>query len=146
MKKFYFAYGSNMDQNQMNSRCPNPKLLGVAILKGYKFVYDGCSYKRKGAVANIVESPDEIVYGALYEISINDEKRLDNYEGYCKSYDKKTVKVKDSEGREYEAMVYYRYPKEEGLPSNEYENIVVNAGRKLGLPEDYIEKYLKVNR
>jgi len=121
--KFYFAYGSNMNLEQMKCRCPDSKLLGVAILKGYRFVYDGYSSYRKGAVANIVESPDEVVYGALYEISDSDEENLDRYEGYPTYYQKKMVKVVDLQGNEYEAMVYYRETREPGLPSEEYESI-----------------------
>jgi len=142
--KFYFAYGSNMNLEQMKRRCPDSKLLGVAILKGYKFVYDGYSHTRKGAVANIVESSDEIVNGALYKISDSDEENLDGYEGYPTYYQKKMVKVVDLQGNEYEAMVYYREPKDPGLPSEEYESILVNSAYKLGLPEEYIKKYLKV--
>jgi len=69
--------------------------ISVAILKGHKLVYDGYSSYRGGAVANIVESPCEVVYGVLYEISKSDEERLDRYEGYPKSYQKKMVKVVD---------------------------------------------------
>ena len=32
----YFAYGSNLDAAQMRARCPSAKLLGAAILDGYR--------------------------------------------------------------------------------------------------------------
>ncbi|GIW65482.1 MAG: hypothetical protein KatS3mg095_0001 [Candidatus Parcubacteria bacterium] len=145
-KKYYFAYGSNMDLEQMKRRCPNSEFVKVAKLEGYQFVYDGYSSIRKGAVANIVKKEDSIVYGALFKISDEDEEKLDKYEGYPNFYDKKTVKAKDKEGNEYDAFVYYREPKEEGFPSKEYENIVVSAAYKLNLPKDYIDKYLKKNK
>lgn len=139
----YFAYGSNMDKNQMKDRCPEHRFISVAILEGYKLVYDGYSSIRKGAVANIVESPDEIVYGVLYEISKEDKERLDRFEGVPDYYKIKNVKVKDREGKEYIAITYYREPLEEGLPSEEYQNTIVDAAIELGFPQEYIEKYLK---
>ena len=100
-RKHYFAYGSNMDKEQMKHRCPDSKLIGVAILKGYRFVYDGYSCLRKGAVANIVKDESEKVFGVLYEISENDERELDCCEGYPNSYDKKEVEVEDFKGKKY---------------------------------------------
>jgi len=40
-------------------------------------------------------------------------------------------------------MTYYRKPLEEGLPSEKYQDQIVNFARELGFPEEYIEKYLK---
>ena len=56
MKKYYFAYGSNMNHKQMKSRCPDSHFLKRAYLEGYKFAYDGYSKTRNGAVANIIET------------------------------------------------------------------------------------------
>lgn len=60
---YYFAFGSNMNHKQMKERCPNSKFIKRVYLENYKFVYDGYSYTRRGPVANIVESQEEIVWG-----------------------------------------------------------------------------------
>ncbi len=143
--KYYFAYGSNMSREQMRERCRDSEFVCVAILHGYRFVYDGKS-KTWGnrSVANIVPDSDGVVYGALYRISENDERNLDKCEGYYSGiYNKKVVKVKDLGGKEYKAMVYYREPLEEGKPSEEYEKTVVNAAIELQLPEEYINNFLR---
>ena len=143
--EYYFAYGSNMDLDQMKKRCPNAIFIKLVRLEGYRFVYDGYSSSRNGAVANIVNEEESVVYGALFEIPESDKKNLDKYEGYPHSYKKKYLIVKDNYGNEYEVLVYYREPKEKGNPSEEYKNMVVNAAQKLNLPQNYINKYLKVN-
>ncbi len=64
---YYFAYGSNLNHKQMNCRCPENKFIERAFLDNYRFVYDGYSNKWEGAVANILESVDSIVWGGLYK-------------------------------------------------------------------------------
>ena len=143
-RKYYFAYGSNMDETQMKKRCPHSKLVGVAILKGYRFVYDGYSSYRQGAVANLIKDQCEKVFGVLYEISETDEENLDRYEGYPVAYDKKEVEVEDLKRRKYKALVYLREPRTIGKPSRKYEMTIITTARKFGFPEEYINKFLKV--
>ena len=146
MNKKYFAYGSNMDQDQMKSRCPDSKFLTVVYLENYKFVYDGYSKTWKGSAANIVPENGSIVWGVLYSISENDEKNLDEKEGYRKNiYNKKEVIVKDKDGNSYKALAYLRPPKQKGKPSDAYEKKIVDAAKKLNFPEQYIKKYLIVS-
>ncbi|HIS18262.1 MAG TPA: gamma-glutamylcyclotransferase, partial [Candidatus Coprovivens excrementavium] len=37
----YFAYGSNLNIEEMNKRCPSSNILGSTILKDYKLVFKG---------------------------------------------------------------------------------------------------------
>jgi hypothetical protein len=50
----YFAYGSNLDAAQMRARCPSAKLLGAAILDGYRLGFAGQSAAWGGGVATVV--------------------------------------------------------------------------------------------
>jgi hypothetical protein len=36
--RYYFAYGSNMDEKQMASRCPGSQLVGRARLLAHSFL------------------------------------------------------------------------------------------------------------
>ena len=144
-KKYYFAYGSNISLGQMKERCPHSNFIKIVYLENHKFVYDGYSPYRGGAVANIVISKGDVVWGALFEISLEDERSLDNCEGYPNVYEKKYVFVKDKEGNEYKALTYFREPRKLGKPSLKYEKIVVESAINLGLPKDYINKHLKVS-
>jgi len=146
-RKYYFAYGSNMSLDQMKKRCPDSEFVTIGYIEGYRFVYDGFSRTRNGPVANIITSEkEEKVWGAIFKISEEDERRLDKCEGYPSAYSKTYLTVCDREGNSYNALVYLREPRERGFPSREYEKIVVESAIRLGLPLDYINKYLKVKR
>jgi len=50
----YFAYGSNLDGAQMRRRCPSARLVGAAILDGYRLGFAGQSAAWGGGVATVV--------------------------------------------------------------------------------------------
>ncbi len=144
MKKlFYFAYGSNMNHEQMNKRCPSSKFLNPVYLDEYKFVYDGKSrtWDNK-AVANVVDSEGCRVWGGLFEINENNLASLDFHEGYPNSYDKKTVEVQDTDGNKYAAWLYFRIGKKLSDPSEGYRRKIKDGAKDCGLPGDYIKKNL----
>lgn len=142
----YFAYGSNMNHGQMKERCPGGRFLKLAILEGHRFVYDGYSETRQGATANFVPSGTEVVRGALFEITEKDKLSLDSFEGYPTAYGRTEVEVKDAEGRPFRAMVYLRTGRALGKPHPDYEKVILEGDRDCKLPEEYVEKYLRVIR
>lgn len=142
----YFAFASNMNQAQMKRWCPASRFLKTAVLEGFRFVYDGFSVTWDGAVANIVKSERDHVWGALYEITERDRLTLDAFEGYPRSYDHRDVDVKDREGHVYRAMTYFRTGRALGQPNPDYERIVIDGAKECGLPDEYIEKSLRVMR
>lgn len=140
---YYFAYGSNMNHNQMKERCPSSIFIKSVFLKDHKFVYDGNSDIRKGAVGNVIESPGEIVWGGLFEINNTDLAALDYYEGYNRgNYDRRLLSVLSDNDNRYSAFVYLRTGKKRGEPGEEYRKIVIQGARNCLLPQDYIDKYL----
>jgi gamma-glutamylcyclotransferase (GGCT)/AIG2-like uncharacterized protein YtfP len=139
---YYFAYGSNMNHKQMKERCKSAKFLCRVYLENYDFVYDGYSWSRKGAVANIVPKEKSIVWGGLWEIDEEDIKKLDCYEGYPNVYTRKEVIVKDDNNKEYRAIVYLREPQKLNNPTDKYREIVIEGANDCGLPKEYIEKKL----
>jgi gamma-glutamylcyclotransferase (GGCT)/AIG2-like uncharacterized protein YtfP len=142
----YFAYASNMHREQMKRWCPASRFLKAAALAGYRFVYDGFSVTWDGAVANIVRSDAETVWGAVYDITERDRLTLDAFEGYPREYDHKEVEVRDRDGRTYRAMAYLRTGRAPGRPHPDYERIVIDGAKEAGLPEEYIDNALRVAR
>ena len=142
----YFAFASNMNRGQMKRWCPASRFLKTVVLRGFRFVYDGFSVTWDGAVGNIVKSEPESVWGALYEVTERDRLTLDAFEGYPRSYDHKEVEVKDREGNAYSAMTYIRTGRALGKPHPDYERIVIDGAKECGLPEEYIDKALRVIR
>jgi gamma-glutamylcyclotransferase len=142
----YFAFASNMNQAQMKRWCPASRFLKAVVLGGFRFVYDGFSVAWDGAVGNIVTSEFESVWGALYAITERDRQTLDAFEGYPRSYEHKEVEVKDRDGNAYRAMTYIRTGRALGKPHPDYERIVIDGAKECGLPEEYIDKALRVIR
>ena len=141
---YYFAYGSNMNHQQMKQRCPNSRFIRKARLDGFRFVYDGNSRTRGGAVANIQESraPGSVVWGGLFEIDEDDLAALDRYEGHPRSYQRRTVTVRDEQGTDSEAIIYYRTGEDLGKPSGQYRTIVIEGAENCQLPWSYVASVL----
>jgi len=127
----------------MKQRCPSSKFIKRVYLESHKFVYDGYSSTRKGAVANVIEQKDGVVLGVLFEINEDNLAALDCYEGYPSSYNRKFVIVKDEEENNIEVVVYYRIGESIGKPSHEYRQIVIDGARDCNLPEEYIKNNLE---
>ena len=80
---YYFAYGSNLHHLQMKRRCPNCRFIKKIILHNYNL-----TFRSKYGAADIEKKMGKKVYGALYIISKQAEKRLDIYEEYPTLYKK----------------------------------------------------------
>jgi gamma-glutamylcyclotransferase len=142
----YFAYASNMHRAQMARWCPASRFLAAASVAGFRFVYDGFSVIWDGAVGNIVKSDAETVWGALYEITTRDRLTLDGFEGYPRDCERKDVEVKDKDGRVHRAMTYCRTGRALGYPHPDYERIVLDGAKECGLPDEYVDRALRVVR
>ncbi len=77
---FYAAYGSNLNKNQMLSRCPKSKPYTGIILNNWQLVFKG--------VADIEIKKNSFLFLGLYRITRECEKKLDVYEEFPKVYDK----------------------------------------------------------
>ena len=80
--KFYLAYGSNLSQERMKSRCPDAVALGTAVIPGYRLLF---KKSMTGYYATIEQDANCYVPAAVYRISERDENLLDRYEG-CPHY------------------------------------------------------------
>ena len=80
---FYFAYGSNLNRKQMKRRCKDSCFIKKITLKNYIL-----TFRSKYGAADIEKKKGKNVYGALYNISKSDERRLDIYEEYPTLYTK----------------------------------------------------------
>ena len=124
-RKEYFAYGSNLNFEQMAYRCPEATAVGTAKLEGYELAF------RRGYLT-ILPKEDASV------------------EGYPTFYDKETLTVTDADGTPHEIMVYtmnapYR---DQLLPvSSRYNAVVMQGCLDAGIsPQQFYdadEKYRK---
>ena len=118
----YFAYGMNTNLSQMAQRCPNAKSLGRAVLYGHEF--------RFARHADIIENPEFITQGVLWEITPECELNLDALEGYPTYYLKKMVNVFHN-GKSINCMVYYMTGEEvDSFPSDGYLEMLMDGYRE----------------
>ena len=99
--KFYIAYGSNLNLEQMARRCPTAEVVKATYLTNYCLMFRG-----KGtAVATIEKHKGSKVPILIWKIQPSDERNLDIYEGYPHLYRKETLKL-TVDGKRVRAMVY----------------------------------------
>ena len=128
----YFAFGSNLNQKQMKRRCKDSKYIGCYSLKNYKLVFR--NYFLGGGVADIQKDKNSTVLGAIYKISKKDEKELDVYEDYPKTYIKKYFKILGKK-----VMFYYMPKKTKHVPpSKRYLNLIIQGYKDCGYNNNYI--------
>ncbi len=128
----YFAFGSNLNQKQMKRRCKDSKYIGCYSLKNYKLVFR--NYFLGGGVADIQKDKNSKVLGAIYKISKKDEKELDVYEDYPKTYIKKYFKILGKK------VMFYYMPKKtmHVAPSKRYLNLIIQGYKDCGYKNNYI--------
>jgi len=74
----YFAYGSNLNHYQMkNIRCFGSRYLKAFFLKDYKLIFCHPNKLNKFGYANIIKKRGSQVAGAIWEITKEHEKILD---------------------------------------------------------------------
>ena len=112
------------------------------FLRGYKFVYDGHSTSCNGAVANIVPSKGDVVWGGLFQIAEDCLRLLDEYEGYPYFYDRKQLNVQGDENEVSKAVAYFRTGRIIAKPSDEYRAVILQGAMDCRLSKDYIGLYL----
>ncbi len=130
MKTLYIAYGSNMNLEQMERRCPTATVLGTANLRGYELLFRGGS---GSAVATVEKKPGGFVPVLVWELEPSDEAALDRYEGYPYLYRKEMVKVR-FDGKLRSVMVYIMNDgRPMGSPSRSYYSTILEGYRSAGL-------------
>lgn len=116
-KRLYIAYGSNLNKAQMHYRCPTAKPIAKALLKDYQLVFQGRPY---GAHANVIPAKGQEVPVAIWEITAQDERSLDIYEGVRGGYYTKEYMEVEVNGEMKEALIYIMTPNPYGTPTDGY--------------------------
>lgn len=136
MMKPYFAYGSNLLLKQMKDRCPDHRIIGKGILKGYCWIISTRGF------ANIITSNCDEVHGVVYEISESDEKSLDYYEGADRGYRKEMVTI-ELGNQKKNCLVYIDPITTEGRPKKEYIERINGGIIDSELSTEYVDRYMR---
>lgn len=97
--RLYFAFGSNMDHDQMKLRCPKAKFLTKVSIPNSALVF-------RGGLADAVPRQGANLYGAAWLITHECELTLDRYEGVASGlYFKDEVPVR-AKGKDTSMLIY----------------------------------------
>lgn len=139
MAKLYIAYGSNMDVGQMAWRCPEAKLVGTGMVKGYGLLFKG---SKTGSYATIEPAAGMNVPVLVWQITKEDERSLDRYEGYPNFYYKRDVATLMN-GKEAKCMVYIMHEERLfGMPGRAYYDAIRKAYGRFGMDTQILETAL----
>lgn len=81
---YYIAYGSNLNKEEMKQRCKDAKFVSLARLENYTLTYRGNPGR---AYLTVDKKKGDFVRVAVWDVSENDKKSLDEYEDYPYLYD-----------------------------------------------------------
>lgn len=130
----YFAYGSNLDDVQMRTRCASARALGRAVLPNHALTFGGFSHRWNGAVASVVRARGARVEGLLYSLDVADVQTLDRFEGHPFAYERVVREVIDEQSRRRRVATYVQ--PEDGLepwsPPRGYFEAIRRAYDRLG--------------
>lgn len=142
-KRYYLAYGSNLNVFQMKTRCPGARALGTAEIADYRLLFKG---SKTGSYLTIEPQEGGIVPVAIWEVTPQDEERLDRYEGYPTFYYKKEMKlsftgIRTGKKRMRNCFVYIMHEDRPlGVPTHRYMATCYEGYDDFGFDTDYLKK------
>ena len=136
----YFAYGSNINLNQMAVRCPDAKVVEPAVLENYELLFrgNGSSF----GVATIAPKEGSQVQGLLWKITPYCEMSLDIYEGYPRLYEKQAITLCTKSGKQVQAIMTHEKERLPTMPTRSYYTGILEGFQQNGLPEQALEDSL----
>ena len=134
-KRYYIAYGSNLNIEQMRFRCLDARIIGTASLDGWELLFKG---SKTGSYLTVEPKTGSTVPVAVWEVSEADEQNLDRYEGFPAFYYKKemnlTIKgIKTGRLRKRRVFVYIMHEDRPiGKPSHYYLATCIDGYKSFG--------------
>jgi len=122
-KRYYVAYGSNLNVRQMLMRCPHARMIGTSVIPDYRLMFKG---SKTGSYLTIEPEEGCSVPVGVWEVTPADERALDRYEGYPSFYYKKEMELpitgcRTGKIRQRKVFVYIMHEERElGIPSQMY--------------------------
>ena len=145
MSKYYIAYGSNLNINQMKRRCPTARVIGTGFIEDYELLFKG---SKTGGYLTIEKAEGKSLPVAIWKVTETDEQALDRYEGYPTFYYKADVEIDIKgikTGKEYrkKAFVYIMHEdRDVGMPSKYYVMTCLEGYKTFGFSPKYLEDAL----
>jgi hypothetical protein len=147
----YFAYGADLDPDERRARCPEHRVIGLAMLADHRLGFPLYSHAWEGGVAGLVHAHGQKLWGVLLELSESDLASLDAAQEWqgpgnphnLSEREMVTVElVRPEDGsapRRVRAATYSPRVSNPSAPSRRYLDAVLRGARHHRLPEEYVE-------
>ena len=146
----YFAYGSNMDKNDLDEWCRRNNRTFIHFkeiipvkLNDYRLAFNYYSSSRYGGAANIMPSKGSYVYGLLIKIKEEDLNIIRHKEGYPNYYSEIDIEVELLDGTSIRNVKSYKVKKEKEKtnhhkPTRDYMELIIKNAKRYSFPSEYI--------
>lgn len=148
-KRYYIAYGSNLNIRQMKMRCPSARIIGTSEIPNYELLFKG---SKTGSYLTIEPKEGSTVPVAAWEVTDLDEAALDRYEGFPTFYYKAEMVlpikgIKTGKVRERPVFVYIMHEDRPlGMPSGYYVATCLEGYDNFGFDERFIYDAIEISR
>lgn len=142
-KRYYIAYGSNLNIRQMRMRCPSARIIGTSEIPDYELIFKG---SKTGSYLTIEPKKGSWVPVAAWEVSAEDEQALDRYEGFPTFYYKKEMLlpikgIRSGKIRSRNTFVYIMHEDRVlGVPSNFYMQTCLSGYKSFGFDPKFLHE------
>lgn len=142
-KRYYIAYGSNLNIRQMRMRCPSARIIGTSEIPDYELLFKG---SKTGSYLTIEPKEGSRVPVAAWEVSAEDELALDRYEGFPTFYYKKELMlpikgIRSGKIRMRNTFVYIMHEDRPfGVPSNFYMQTCLSGYKSFRFDPQFLQK------
>ncbi len=142
-KRYYIAYGSNLNIRQMRMRCPSARIIGTSEIPDYELIFKG---SKTGSYLTIEPKKGSWVPVAAWEVSAEDEQALDRYEGFPTFYYKKEMLlpikgIRSGKIRRRNTFVYIMHEDRVlGVPSNFYMQTCLSGYKSFGFDPKFLHE------
>ena len=131
----YFAYGSNLDSDQMGERCPGSQVLFRARLLEHRLDFTHYSHRWSGGAADVIPDREALVWGVVYALAHGGLDQLDRFES---GYDRVSLHVRDDAEQAHRVTTYRVREPATFEPSHEYLDKMLRWARHWNFPEEYV--------
>ncbi len=148
MSRYYLAYGSNLNIEQMKHRCPSAIPVGKGFIEDYRLLFKG---SKSGSYLTIEKAKGYKVPVGVWKVEDDDEIALDRYEGYPEFYYKKQIEIDFTTLKEHKpwhskAFVYIMHEERQlGIPTNYYLGVCLEGYLRFHFDTRLLEEALDLS-
>jgi gamma-glutamylcyclotransferase (GGCT)/AIG2-like uncharacterized protein YtfP len=129
----YFAYGANMERAAMGRRCPAAQALGLARLRGWRYMI-------AQGYGSVAPAPGSSVHGVLWRLTPRDLAALNAFESLDSGLYRRALLTVEAGPHRVRALVYVGRRRGKCRPMPGYQERLVAAAQDWQLPRLYIDE------